>query len=151
MYILVQHTVSDPIAVWPRAQQLVPTIPASLKLHHSFPSPDGRKAVCIWEAASIESLKTFLEPMMGPESHNQVHRGREQGRDCPPNRGHQGRSLGVRGFIKGVSDVQVFDQRSRRSRTLNRVVRSVRRGATGTAETRPGNVAADLHGRHVDL
>ena len=58
MYILVQHTVSDPAAVWPRAQQAVATIPASLKLHHSFPSPDGRKATCIWEAASIESLKT---------------------------------------------------------------------------------------------
>ena len=71
MYILVQHTVSDPAAVWQRAQQAVSSIPASLKLHHSFPSPNGRKAVCIWEAASIESLKTFLEPMMGPEAHNQ--------------------------------------------------------------------------------
>ena len=71
MYILVQHAVSDPVAVWQRAQEAVPTIPASFKLHHSFPSPDGRKAVCIWEAASIESLKTFLDPMMGPGAQNQ--------------------------------------------------------------------------------
>ena len=71
MYILVQHAVSDPAAVWQRAQEAVPTIPASFKLHHSFPSPDGRKAVCIWEAASIESLKTFLDPMMGAGAQNQ--------------------------------------------------------------------------------
>ena len=71
MYILVQHAVSDPVAVWQRAQEAVPTIPASFKLHHSFPSPDGRKAVCIWEAASIESLKTFLDPMMGAGAQNQ--------------------------------------------------------------------------------
>ena len=71
MYILVQHAVSDPVAVWQRAQEAVPTIPASFKLHHSFPSPDGRKAVCIWEAASIDSLKTFLDPMMGAGAQNQ--------------------------------------------------------------------------------
>ena len=71
MYILVQHAVSDPASVWPRAQQAVPTIPASFKLHHSFPSPDGRKAACIWEAASIESLKAFLDPMMGTGAQNQ--------------------------------------------------------------------------------
>ena len=71
MYILVQHAVSDPVAVWQRAQEAVPTIPASFKLHHSFPSPDGRKAVCIWEAASNDSLKTFLDPMMGPGAQNQ--------------------------------------------------------------------------------
>ena len=71
MYILVQHTVSDPTTVWQRAQEAVPTIPANFKLHHSFPTADGRKAVCVWEAASIESLKAFLDPMMGPEAHNE--------------------------------------------------------------------------------
>ena len=57
MYILVQHTVSDPAKVWPRAQQALGNLPAHLKLHHSIPTPDGRKAVCIWEAASIETLR----------------------------------------------------------------------------------------------
>ena len=32
---------------------------------------DGRKAICIWEAGSIETLKTYLDPMLGPDAHNQ--------------------------------------------------------------------------------
>ena len=71
MYILVQHTVSDPSKVWSRAQQAVPNIPGHLKLHHSIPTPDGKKAVCIWEAASIDTLQKFLDPMLGPDAHNE--------------------------------------------------------------------------------
>ena len=71
MYIMVQHTVSDPSTVWSRAQQAVSNIPQHLKLHQSMPTPDGRKAVCIWEAASVETLKTYLDPMLGPDAHNQ--------------------------------------------------------------------------------
>ncbi|HVH55864.1 MAG TPA: hypothetical protein VM791_06400 [Vicinamibacterales bacterium] len=71
MYILVQHSVSDPSKVWPRAQQSLANIPANLKLHHSIPTPDGRKAVCIWEASSIDTLRSFLDPMLGPDAHNQ--------------------------------------------------------------------------------
>ena len=70
MYILVQHSVFDPTTVWARAQQGVANIPAHLKLHHSIPTPDGRKAVCIWEAASIDTLRTYLDPMLGPDVHN---------------------------------------------------------------------------------
>jgi hypothetical protein len=71
MYILVQHTVSDPSKVWSRAQEGVANIPEHLKLHHSIPTPDGKKAVCIWEAASIDTLQKFLDPMLGPDTHNQ--------------------------------------------------------------------------------
>jgi hypothetical protein len=71
MYILVQHTVSDPTTVWSRAQQALPSVPSHLKLHHSIPTPDGRKATCVWEAASIETLKSYLDPMLGPDAHNQ--------------------------------------------------------------------------------
>ena len=71
MYILVQHSVSDPATVWPRAQKAVPDIPQQFKLHHSFPTADGRKAVCIWEASSIEALQPFLDKMLGPDAHNQ--------------------------------------------------------------------------------
>jgi len=70
MYILVQHSVSDPATVWARAQQSLANIPAALKLHHSIPTPDGRKAVCIWEASSIDTLRKFLDPMLGPDAHN---------------------------------------------------------------------------------
>ena len=71
MYILVHHTVSDPATVWSRAQQTASSLPAHLKLHHSFPTPDGRRATCIWEAESIDTLKAHLDPALGPEAKNE--------------------------------------------------------------------------------
>jgi hypothetical protein len=70
MYILVQHTISDPATTWPRAQAALPSLPAHLTLHHSIPTPDGRTAVCVWEADSIDKLKTYLDPMLGPAAQN---------------------------------------------------------------------------------
>ena len=70
MYILVQHTISDPATAWSRAQAALPSLPAHLKLHHSIPTPDGSTAVCVWEADSITTLKTYLDPMLGPAAHN---------------------------------------------------------------------------------
>ena len=70
MYILVQHTISDPATAWSRAQDALPSLPAHLKLHHSIPTPDGRTAICVWEADSITTLKSYLDPMLGPSAHN---------------------------------------------------------------------------------
>lgn len=70
MYILVQHTISDPTTAWSRAQAALPSLPAHLKLHHSIPTPDGSTAVCVWEADSITTLKTYLDPMLGPAADN---------------------------------------------------------------------------------
>jgi hypothetical protein len=71
MYILVQHTISDPTSAWNRAQQSLPSLPAHLKLHHSIPTPDGRNAICVWEAESIPTLKTYLDPLLGPSAKNE--------------------------------------------------------------------------------
>ena len=37
-------------------------MPAGLKVIHTFPSPDGDKAVCVWEAQSVEAVRNFLDP-----------------------------------------------------------------------------------------
>jgi hypothetical protein len=70
MYILVQHTISDPATAWSRAQAALASVPAHLKLHHSLPTPDGRTAVCVWEADSITALQTYLDPVLGPAAEN---------------------------------------------------------------------------------
>jgi hypothetical protein len=70
MYILVQHTISDPATTWSRAQAALTSLPAHLKLHHSLPTPDGRAAVCVWEADSITALKAYLDPVLGPAAEN---------------------------------------------------------------------------------
>lgn len=66
MYILVQHTMSDPAAAWSRAQQALGALPPQFTLHHSIPTPNGQKAICVWEAESIGALQAFLDPALGP-------------------------------------------------------------------------------------
>jgi hypothetical protein len=73
MFILVQHHVTDPSAFWNDAQQEMANIPSHLKLHHTFPTPDGLRAVCVWEAASMEAIKSFLEPTVGRSSRNDYY------------------------------------------------------------------------------
>ncbi len=70
MYIVVQHTISNPTDFWSGAEQLMPKVPATAKLHHSFPTKDGTRAVCLWEAESVDSLRTFLEPEISRVSKN---------------------------------------------------------------------------------
>ena len=45
MYIMVQHTISEPAVFWNAADPRA--ISPQIKLHHTFPTPDGTRAVCI--------------------------------------------------------------------------------------------------------
>ena len=69
MYVLVQHTISDPATFWNAADPN--TISPKIKLHHTFPTPDGTRAVCIWEAESVDALRDTLEPLLGKTSRNE--------------------------------------------------------------------------------
>jgi hypothetical protein len=69
MYVLVQHTVTDPGAFWNDADPR--TLEPKVKLHHTFPTPDGTRAVCIWEAESVDALRSLLEPIVGKNSRNE--------------------------------------------------------------------------------
>jgi hypothetical protein len=69
MYILVEHTISEPGAFWRAAEGA--TYPPPLKLHQTFPTRDGSHAACLWEADSANALKTFLEPLINRYSHNE--------------------------------------------------------------------------------
>ncbi len=69
MYVLVQHSISEPATFWSSADPN--TMSPDLKLHHTFPTPEGTHAVCIWEAESVEALRNFLEPLIGGVSRNE--------------------------------------------------------------------------------
>lgn len=69
MYIMVQHFISEPAAFWNAADPNA--FPPQVKLHHTFPTPDGTMAVCIWEAASIDTLRDVLEPATARMSRNE--------------------------------------------------------------------------------
>jgi hypothetical protein len=63
MFIVVQHTISDPSVFWNSGPDRT-SLPKDVKLHHIFPTPDGTRAVCLWEADTIEAVRNVLEPMI---------------------------------------------------------------------------------------
>lgn len=69
MYVMVQHTISDPGTFWNAADPT--TLSPKIKLHHTFPTPDGTRAVCIWEGESVDAVRSVLEPVIGRVSHNE--------------------------------------------------------------------------------
>jgi hypothetical protein len=69
MYILVQHTISDPDMFWNTVDPA--TLPSAIKLHHTFPTQDGSHAACLWEADSASDVRDFLEPVIGRYSRNE--------------------------------------------------------------------------------
>lgn len=69
MYVVVQHTISEPGAFWNAADPT--TLSPDVKLHHTFPTPDGTRAVCIWEAESVDAVRNVLEPRIGQFSRNE--------------------------------------------------------------------------------
>jgi len=62
MYVVVNHAINDTAKFWATAQSATASLPAGLKVIHTFPSPDGRKAVCVWEAPSVEAVRGLLDP-----------------------------------------------------------------------------------------
>jgi hypothetical protein len=69
MYILVQHMISEPAAFWNAADPA--TLSPDVTLHHTFATPDGTRAACLWEARSIDRLRAILEPVIGRYSDNE--------------------------------------------------------------------------------
>ncbi len=74
MYIVVEHTITDPATFWATAEQGLGALPAHLKLHQCFPAPDGNRAVCVWEANSVGDVETYFDASgLGKVSRNQFY------------------------------------------------------------------------------
>jgi len=62
MYVVVNHEITDPSKFWPTAQSATNSLPDGLKVIHTLSAIDGTKAVCVWEANSIDAVRNFLDP-----------------------------------------------------------------------------------------
>ncbi|HET6273987.1 MAG TPA: hypothetical protein VFG32_13495 [Bacteroidota bacterium] len=70
MYIIVEHEISNPKTFWEDAKSGLADLPSNLKLHQSLPNREGTKAVCLWEAASVNEVREFVEGAVGAVSNN---------------------------------------------------------------------------------
>ena len=67
MYIIIEHEITNPI-FWEAVQKN--EIPSNLKLHQLLPNGEGTKSVCLWEAATLDEVREFVEEAVGDLSNN---------------------------------------------------------------------------------
>jgi hypothetical protein len=67
MYIVIQHEIQDPQLFQKCAEEVFP-LPEHLQLHQFFPSADMKKAVCLYEAPSVDKLSVYLDAKLNPAS-----------------------------------------------------------------------------------
>ncbi|MGF1636259.1 MAG: hypothetical protein ACFCUU_04245 [Cyclobacteriaceae bacterium] len=67
MFIAIQHQIHDPEKFQECAKEVFP-LPDNLHVHHFFPATDLSKAVCLYEAASVDELSKYLDAKLNKAS-----------------------------------------------------------------------------------
>jgi hypothetical protein len=67
MFVVAIHEISDPERFWSNP----PDLPAGLSLHSTYPRDDGSKAVCLWEADSVDAVREFVDGVTGEVAKNE--------------------------------------------------------------------------------
>ena len=69
MFIVVEHTITNPDVFFGLASKAAEA-PPGVKALQFLPSKSKDRAVCLWEANSVEAVKGFLEPLSAQSSRN---------------------------------------------------------------------------------
>ncbi len=69
MFVVVEHTITNPDVFFKLAKR-VGEAPSEIKALQFFPSVSKDRAVCVWQADSVDALKGFLEPLSAQSSRN---------------------------------------------------------------------------------
>ena len=69
MHIVVDHQINDPEKFWSAVQQA--SIPEGITLHSVLPNQAGNRAMCHWEADSVDTVRTLVDGAVGQYSHNE--------------------------------------------------------------------------------
>jgi len=70
MFVVVQHDITNANAFFGASDSVVNNAPKGHKTVQFFPSSDRKRAVCLWEAPSVDSVKNYLESKIGSSSRN---------------------------------------------------------------------------------
>ena len=69
MFVVVEHTITNPGVFFGLVSKAAEA-PSGIKALQFFPSMSKDRAVCLWEAASVDAVKGFLEPLSAQSSRN---------------------------------------------------------------------------------
>ena len=70
MFIAIEHDIHDPEQFQECAEEVFP-LPDELHVHQFYPATDMNRAVCLYEAPSIDRLSEYLDNKLGKSSTQQ--------------------------------------------------------------------------------
>ena len=70
-YVVAIHDVSDPERFWGGAAESLASLPQGVALRATFPQEGGAKAVCLWEADSVDAVRQVVDSAAGDTSRNE--------------------------------------------------------------------------------
>jgi hypothetical protein len=70
MFIVALHDITNKQAFSGAGDAVVNDAPQGVKPLQFFPSTDGKQAVCLWEARSVDAVKDYLETKVAKCSRN---------------------------------------------------------------------------------
>lgn len=72
MYVVVQHRIKDQQAAFSRGEKLISGegAPAGVRVLQFYPSQDGSRVTCLWEADTVQSVQTYVDATLGDASEN---------------------------------------------------------------------------------
>jgi hypothetical protein len=73
VHVIAVHDIRDPEGFGAAAEKAIAGIPEGMKLQSMFPSEDGSQAVCLWEAGSVEEVRSYVDNASGDLSKNEYY------------------------------------------------------------------------------
>jgi hypothetical protein len=70
MHVIALHDIKDPEGFGEIVDTTIKEIPSGMTLNFMLPSQDGEKAVCFWEAESVEDVQSYVDGATGDLSQN---------------------------------------------------------------------------------
>jgi hypothetical protein len=71
MYVIAKHEIYDPGRFWSTIIEAAPNMPTDLRMIQILPSSDGAYGVCLWEARSVDAVRSIVDAAVGHTSRNE--------------------------------------------------------------------------------
>jgi hypothetical protein len=71
VHVVAVHRITDPESFYPAVEAGMKDMPQGMQVRTFLPSRDGSAAVCIWEADSVDSVRSLVDGTVGEYSDNE--------------------------------------------------------------------------------